>query len=126
MRVVDTSIMIERLTASSLRDKIEPYIPEIPEWIVPTVVQFELAKWLLRTSTREPLRLAEAMTEQRQVVPLTPLIATEAARAWDTHRLTTADAIIYATARVHEADLLTCDRHFEGLPGVIYLRKPPN
>ena len=35
-----------------------------------------------------------------------------------------ADAIIYATARAQGADLLTCDRHFEGLPGVRFFAKP--
>lgn len=126
MRVVDTSIIVERLTASSLRNRIEPYIPTLEEWLVPTMVQFELAKWLFRTASSNPMRLAEAMTERRQIVPLTSQIAAEAARAWDQYKLATADAIIYATARTHRADLLTCDRHFEGLPDVIYLPKPPN
>jgi predicted nucleic acid-binding protein len=29
-----------------------------------------------------------------------------------------ADAIVYATALAHRADLLTCDRHFDGLRDV--------
>jgi predicted nucleic acid-binding protein len=37
--------------------------------------------------------------------------------------LATADAIIYATALAHDADLLTCDRHFEGLAGVRFFEK---
>lgn len=126
MRVVDTSIIIERLVASSLRNRIEPYIPPLSEWLVPTMVQFELAKWLLRTAIPNPMRLAEAMTEQRHIVSLTSQVAAEAVRAWDQHKLATADALIYATARVHGADLLTCDQHFAGLPDVIYLPKPPN
>jgi predicted nucleic acid-binding protein len=39
------------------------------------------------------------------------------------HKLATADAIIYATARLMDADLLTCDAHFDGLEGVVYLPK---
>ena len=109
-----------------MRDQIDPLLPDNENWIVPTVVQFELAKWLLRSSFPEPMRIAEAMADDYVVVDLTSQIAAEAARLWDRHKLATADAIIYATARVHEADLLTCDRHFEGLPGVIYLPKPPN
>ncbi len=35
----------------------------------------------------------------------------------------TADAIVYATALAHGAELLTCDAHFEGLANVIYIRK---
>jgi hypothetical protein len=32
-----------------------------------------------------------------------------------------ADAIIYATARAHQAELVTSDVHFTGLPGVTIL-----
>jgi hypothetical protein len=39
------------------------------------------------------------------------------------NKLATADAIIHATARMFDADLLTCDRHFEGLPRVRYVPK---
>jgi PIN domain nuclease of toxin-antitoxin system len=39
------------------------------------------------------------------------------------HKLPMADAIIYATALQEYADLLTCDAHFEGLPGVVYVAK---
>jgi 2,4-dienoyl-CoA reductase-like NADH-dependent reductase (Old Yellow Enzyme family) len=48
------------------------------------------------------------------------LAAAEACRA---HRLATADAIIFATARLRGATLLTCDAHFEGLPGVTLIGK---
>ncbi len=34
-----------------------------------------------------------------------------------------ADTIIYATARAEGADLLTCDRHFDGLPGVRFIAR---
>ena len=39
------------------------------------------------------------------------------------YKLSTADAIIYATAQAHRADLLTCDRHFETLPNVRFVPK---
>jgi predicted nucleic acid-binding protein len=29
-----------------------------------------------------------------------------------------ADALIYATAQAHQAELITSDAHFSGLPGV--------
>jgi hypothetical protein len=32
-------------------------------------------------------------------------------------------AIIYATALAYNADLLTCDRHFKGLPNVHFVPK---
>jgi uncharacterized protein len=54
----------------------------------------------------------------RTVVPLDTAIALSAAEAYAHNGLATADAIIYATARAYDADLLTCDRHFAHLPGV--------
>lgn len=33
------------------------------------------------------------------------------------------DAIVYATAVDQGAELLTCDAHFEKLPGVVFFRK---
>ncbi len=38
-------------------------------------------------------------------------------------KLATADAILFATARAQGATLLTCDEHFEGLPGVTLIEK---
>jgi PIN domain len=37
--------------------------------------------------------------------------------------LATADAIIFATARHFGVELLTCDAHFKGLTGVVYVEK---
>ena len=39
------------------------------------------------------------------------------------HKLATADAIVYATAVQQGAELLTCDAHFKGLPGVVWVQK---
>lgn len=39
------------------------------------------------------------------------------------YKLATADAIVYATAIAYDADLLTCDAHFEKLPGIVLVRK---
>ncbi len=48
------------------------------------------------------------------------LLATEQHR---THKLATADAIVYATSIQSKAKLLTCDAHFQSLPNVIYIPK---
>jgi predicted nucleic acid-binding protein len=64
-----------------------------------------------------------AYTQMCVLAPLDTKIALSAAEMCGRHRLATADAIIYATALDHGADLLTCDAHFEGLPGVTYVAK---
>ena len=57
------------------------------------------------------------------MVPLDTEIALAAAESCREHKLATADAIIFATARAQGAMLLTCDAHFEGLPGVTLIEK---
>lgn len=69
-----------------------------------------------------PIRVI-AFTQMCVLVPLDTKIALSAAEICDKHKLATADAIIYATALEHGADLLTCDAHFEKLPGVTYIAK---
>jgi predicted nucleic acid-binding protein len=87
------------------------------------MVQLELAKWLTREVGEDKADQVIAFTQVCQVVPLDTEIALAAAEACRTHKLATADAIIFATARARNATLLTCDAHFEGLPGVTLVQK---
>jgi hypothetical protein len=48
MRLVDTSAWDEFLTGSVLGSAIAAELPERELWLVPTMVQLEPAKWLLR------------------------------------------------------------------------------
>jgi predicted nucleic acid-binding protein len=57
------------------------------------------------------------------VVPLDTRLALDAAEVAQQHKLATADAIIYATALAHGAEVVTCDAHFNGLPDVILFGK---
>ncbi len=98
-------------------------IPPIQEWLVPTIVQLELAKWLNREVGEANADRVAAFTGQCIIVPLDTKIALAAGEICAQHKLATADAIVYATASLHGADLLTCDSHFEGLPGVAFVPK---
>ena len=91
---------------------------------MPTIVPFELVKWAVRESGADRTEEIAAFTAVRTVVPLGTGIARPAAELSARHRLSTADAIIYASALACDADLPTCDRHFENLPSVRYLLKP--
>jgi uncharacterized protein with PIN domain len=48
MVLVDTSAWIEWLIGSPTGDLLAEHLPEESEWLVPTIVQLELAKWLTR------------------------------------------------------------------------------
>jgi predicted nucleic acid-binding protein len=123
MRVVDTSAWIEWLAASPTGKSIAAEMPAREAWLVPTMVQLELAKWLNREAGEDKADQVTAFTEMCVVVPLDTKIALAAAGLYAGHRLATADAIVYATALLNDADLLTCDAHFEGLPGVMFVPK---
>ncbi len=126
MRLVDTSAWIEWLIGSPAGLVVATQLPESRQWLVPTIVQLELAKWLTREVGEDKADLVIAFTETCVVADLDTAIALSAADLCARHRLAAADAIVYATALAHGADLLTCDRHFEGLPGVRLVPKTNN
>lgn len=123
MRLVDTSAWIEWLVASPLGRSLESELPDRADWLVPTMVQLELAKWLTREVGEEKADQVIAFTETCVVADLDTPTALSAAELAARHRLATADAIVYATALGYGADLLTCDRNFEKLPGVRFFPK---
>ena len=123
LRVVDTSAWIEWLTASALGQKLGKQFPDKAQCIVPTIVQLELSKWLVREAGEETADQVIAFTQKCVVVPLDTPIALLAADLHRQHKLATADAIVYATAQHVGADLLTCDAHFQGLPDVTLFPK---
>ncbi len=123
MPLVDTSAWIEWLTGSPTGEIVAGHLPEQSDWLVPTMVQLELAKWLMREAGEDKADQVIAFTQLCHVVPLDTEIALAAAEACRSHKLATADAIVFATARIHDAALITCDAHFDGLPGVTLIRK---
>ncbi|MBZ0130208.1 MAG: type II toxin-antitoxin system VapC family toxin [Rhodobacteraceae bacterium] len=123
MRLVDTSAWIEWLIASPTGEKVESHLPEVADWLVPTMVQLELVKWLTREVSEDKADQVIAFTQICNIAPLDTEIALAAADACREFRLATADAVIFATARAHGADLITCDQHFSDLPGVTLIEK---
>ena len=123
MRVVDTSTWIEWIVGSDLGRSLSPQLPEPHDWIVPTIVQLELTRWLTRENGHDAADRVIAITKLYTIVPLDTELALSAAEACHHHQLATADAIIFATAQAYDAELLTCDRDFKDLPGVIYVPK---
>jgi predicted nucleic acid-binding protein len=124
MRLVDTSAWIEWLRASPLGIAVANELPDHTEWLVPTIVQFELAKWMTREVGEDKADRVIAFTETCVVADLDTATALAAAELSTKHKLAMADAIVYATALARGADLLTCDRHFADMPGVRLLSKP--
>lgn len=123
MRVIDTSIWIEIYLGSELGRRHLPLLSAPGELVVPTIVQYEIFKWLSRERTVEEATLAITFTGECQVQELTTEIAVSAAALSAIHGLHATDAIIFTTAQMHEARLVTCDAHFRDLPGVEFFEK---
>jgi predicted nucleic acid-binding protein len=121
--VVDTSAWIEWLVDGHLRSEIAPFMPARENCVVPTIVQLELSKWLMRERGEEETDVVIAYTQKCQIWPLDTSIALRAAELHRQYKLATADAIVYASALLSGAQLLTCDAHFEGLPNVHWIKK---
>ena len=123
MRVIDSSAWIEWLIDSPVGNALARHIPSPSETLVPTIVQFELWRWLVRERGEEDADRLIAYTMKCSVISLDATLALQAAETSAHFRLAMADAIVYATALQHGATLVTCDDHFRDLPGVILIGK---
>ena len=123
MRVVDTSAWVEWTLGSALGRSLSGELPTKDRWVVPTIVQFELARWAARASTAQVAEGIAAFASKCVVAPLFTPIAMHAAALARRHSLAAADSIVLATAVEYGADLLTCDAHFKGLPNVAYFER---
>jgi uncharacterized protein with PIN domain len=107
MLVVDSSAWVEWLTDGPLTSELSSLFPARDPWIVPTIVQQELMKWLPRERGEEAADEFLAFT-QRCVVSV---------GHWDCR------GSCHYLPRAHNAGLLTCDVHFEELAGVTSVAK---
>ena len=123
MILVDTCGWIEWLTEGTLADSFASYMKDPAELLVPTTVQYELYKWVKRESDESTALNTIALADDSLIVPLTTDIALVAADLSLSHKLAFADAVIYASARKYDVELVTSDDHFEDLPGVTYVPK---
>ena len=121
--LVDTCGWIEWLVDGALAERFQPYLEDYESLFVPTVVQYELYKWLERNRGEEAAMKAVARTIRSTVVDLDTSIALLAADLGRERGLSFADAVIYASARKNRIELVTSDDHFEGLTDVTYFPK---
>lgn len=122
-RIVDTCGWVEWLTNGHLANSYEPYLRHAHDLFVPTLIQYELYKWVCREKNSAVALEVIGMTENATVLPLDSNLALYAADASKEYNLAMADAIIYASSRLQNAILITSDKHFLNLPHVKFLEK---
>lgn len=117
--VVDSSGWLEYLTEDSKAAGFAQYLEGEGTILLPAIVLCEVYKHLAKQRGRIVAERFISQAFHRHVVPMDDAIAIAAGNLAVEHRLNTTDAIVYATARVCQAQLVTTDTHFRGLPGVI-------
>ena len=93
------------------------------EVLTPTIVLYEVYKLVKRERSEEEALVAISAMQRTRIVPLSEVIALTAADLALEHGLAMADAIVYATARTENIQVVTSDADFEGLPEVLYYGK---
>ena len=121
--LVDTCAWIEWIVNGKLASKIQPYLKNLDQIAMPTIIQFELYKWACREHDETFALILIGTTEQTQVLALDTSLALFAADTAKQYKLAMADAIIYASSLKNNLLLVTCDKHFKQLPEVKYLSK---
>ena len=123
MKLLDTSIWIEWLTGSALASRFKAEFSALESVVIPSIVQYELYKWMLRERSELEADQLMAFTTSGLVMPLDTGVATLAAELSLRHKLHATDALVYATSLASNAPLVTCDAHFRELPHVDYHEK---
>ncbi len=123
MNVPDSSAWIEYFREGSLAPMFAPIMEDRQTLIVPSIVIYEVYKWMLLKFGEEGAMNARSMMMRGKVILLDPELAIAAARISVKHKLAMADAIIYATTLTNAAELWTSDAHFSELSNVRYFSK---
>jgi predicted nucleic acid-binding protein len=119
---MDSSGWIEFFTGGPLAERYAAYFASRYALITPTIVLYEVYKKIKREKGEEMALLCSGQLSAKPVVQLTESIAYLAADLSLRHGLAMADAIVYATARDQEAEVVTGDADLKNLPGVIYVK----
>lgn len=123
MRVVlDSSGWIEFFTGGPLADRYAAYLAPRYQLITPSIVLYEVYKKIKRERGEETALHFAGRLCSSQVIPLTESIALLAADVSLRHGLAMADAIVYATAKDQDAEVVTGDADLKDLPGVVHVK----
>lgn len=123
MKVIDSSFWVEFFTGTKNGSKINKFLNNENEILVPTIVITEIYKKFLNDSTVEIAAAILRKLSSFQIVALDFELSVLSATFGIKFNLPIADSIIYATTINKNATLYTLDNHFKGLKNVEYFEK---
>jgi len=118
--VVDSSGWVEYMGDGAKANSYASYLQSTEKLLLPSIIVYEVHKKLVREQGQNlaEIFLSQAYGFGDRLIDLTLELSILASRTSLETRLPMADAIIYATAQHHRAQLITSDSHFANLPGV--------
>jgi predicted nucleic acid-binding protein len=120
---VDSYGWIERFTNGPKADLYNAVIEKAApsEIVTSAIVLYEVYRKVKQTVNEQSALEAVVAIGQTFVVPVDQSLSLEAADYSLMFGLHMADAIVYATARHHNAELYTSDEDLKGIKGVVFL-----
>ena len=123
MIVLDSSGWLEFFADGPHAEEFASRLRQPTNILTLTVAIYEVYKWIKRERAEEDALQAVATMKRTKIVDLTEELALTAADLSLTHGLAMADSMMLAAARMHNAELVTTDAGFDGVPGVTVFSK---
>ncbi len=126
--VIDSYAWLEYFMGTETGEKTKAIIENSEEKITPTICLAEVYSKTLKVEGRELAEKQKSFIKERSaLVYLDELIAVESAKVnvrlkKEINGWGMADSIVYATALVKKADVVTGDEHFKNLENVVFLK----
>ncbi len=90
--------------------------------LLSTINLVEIFFWVLRHyDEKRAEEKRETLRRRCFLIPLDETVAVDAAKTKKDLKLSLADSIILATARAHDAKVVTGDKDFKNLPDILYI-----
>lgn len=123
MNLVDSCGWLEYLADGPNAAFFASAIENTEELLVPTLCILEVFKRVLQQRGEDAALQTAALMQQGQVIDLDAGTAVNAAKIGHEIKLSLADAVIVATARIHHAVLWTQDTDLKNIEGVKFVNK---
>jgi len=120
MKTFDSWAWVEYFKGSRIGEKVKNIIESAEILSTPSICLAEIkAKYL--TEKKDPEDRLHFIKSRTSIVNVDASVAEKAAELKIRYRLHMVDALVLACAKVLDAELVTGDKHFKGVPSVVML-----
>jgi predicted nucleic acid-binding protein len=123
MFIIDSCGWLEWFTNGKLATSYKKYLVDQSKILIPSIVLYEVYKILKREVGEDKALLATGYMKNSRVISLDETLALAAADVALQERLAMADAIIIATSRLNNCEVITSDIDLKDQPHVTYIAK---